>query len=1003
MSTTTSEDFDVDMDSSDPVTSAKRRFVDLSEYVSEAESRCFDEYITSLSTTTEMFVNRLITYCETITNEAKSHFGPDTTTEICGSVAKETFVECSDCDFYIHTAQPLTREQRLAFTRRLKSVFSDYHVGLGKKAIHVSTDSGDIDVVCSNTVEYGELTRIDKTIAADTELTYAVRALKIWAKWGIAGKVPGHCLEKMAQEVQRAYPLLPKKTSSSHGMHIFVSVLQSILDSEGTRIFGFPSRTGHTSNIRRLARTTVHVFVASRAIRGEFRTPAEIAGWVCSALADAPQDTKIGPVPSWLLSVEGRPDASSHLISIFDRHTRKAPATTTAVPLCHGEVHMHAFQLLLSSPLGQYTMAGSSSSRSEIEASRMPDHEDFKRLQALASGGSLVSHRMCHTRSLWYKGEAALEAKLIFPAIALFGSSLRHSTYDSDPFSGRFPIDHSDYFAACDEVLATDPKNTDARLVRAHLFMSRHHWSNAELELLEAIKHSPDDAYGGLHKMVCLLGCVSRWEDALPYSERCVEIEPEEPIFYYWRGICRKITMKKTRDAKALSRLCIYDLQKFLQLAAPGGRKVAQAWYEISCLRMVANQGEDMDAMLRSLEKDVVLAQQAERDQLPVFPPGTYDAKSLAEKLLEMTKMKLPKNSAEEKQFLGNASFKSQNYVQAIDYYTTALTMAPDNFKVCCNRAAAYAAMGWYTASARDADIATQLKPDWSKPYYRAAVAYLALRKLDKAIGAVKRAMQYSSSGEDINVMLKLQQEAEELLAKSSGKKVGKELPPCWPDVIFKERWAVVDIHGGGSYTSITDGLHDCLAKYGGNFSLVLRPGVHIDQINVEEDLPFSVQIIGWDGDVDNRECTTEVRGYTENSLASGPRKVFNDQYVLLSIGGEGVNLVLQNLLIVQPVGVPYTLGGACVVSMNANVTLKNCRLRTPSSPCCTVIGLQGRLLLDKCKVTGSSAAVISAKHGVAKLSLCSIKSCHKMAVEVREMGSAVLEDCLLDRCDVQA
>lgn len=197
------------------------------------------------------------------------------------------------------------------------------------------------------------------------------------------------------------------------------------------------------------------------------------------------------------------------------------------------------------------------------------------------------------------------------------------------------------------------------------------------------------------------------------------------------------------------------------------------------------------------------------------------------------------------------------------------------------------------------------------------------------------------------------------------------------------------------------------MAKYGSNFTLVLRSGVFVDQIFISKDENtgdvLRAQIIGWSDDIDERGTVTEVRGFTENNLASKPRKVFNGDHALLSFIGEGITLVFQNLRIIQPVGEPHTCTGSCIIARNANITLKNCRLKTPNSPCCLVKGAKGRLQLEKCKIHSSSASVLALEEGEARISSCSIKRCHRIAVEARELGSIVLDRCIIEGCNQQA
>ena len=63
----------------------------------------------------------------------------------------------------------------------------------------------------------------------------------------------------------------------------------------------------------------------------------------------------------------------------------------------------------------------------------------------------------------------------------------------------------------------------------------------------------------------------------------------------------------------------------------------------------------------------------------------------------------------------GNAAVAAHDYPKAIELYSKAIELAPDNYVLYSNRSAAYASFGDYTKALEDAEKTVKLKPDWPK------------------------------------------------------------------------------------------------------------------------------------------------------------------------------------------------------------------------------------------------------------------------------------------------
>ena len=63
----------------------------------------------------------------------------------------------------------------------------------------------------------------------------------------------------------------------------------------------------------------------------------------------------------------------------------------------------------------------------------------------------------------------------------------------------------------------------------------------------------------------------------------------------------------------------------------------------------------------------------------------------------------------------GNAALAIGDYEQAIQYYTEAIALDPNNHVLFSNRSAAFAKQGKYQNALEDAEKTVSIKPDWPK------------------------------------------------------------------------------------------------------------------------------------------------------------------------------------------------------------------------------------------------------------------------------------------------
>lgn len=96
---------------------------------------------------------------------------------------------------------------------------------------------------------------------------------------------------------------------------------------------------------------------------------------------------------------------------------------------------------------------------------------------------------------------------------------------------------------------------------------------------------------------------------------------------------------------------------------------------------------------------------------------------------------------AEEAKAKGNKAFSAGDFDEAIDHFTDAIKLAPENHVLYSNRSASYASLHRYQEALDDAKKTVELKPDWPKGYSRLGAAYQGLRDYEEAVAAYKKGL----------------------------------------------------------------------------------------------------------------------------------------------------------------------------------------------------------------------------------------------------------------------
>ncbi|XP_059847249.1 small glutamine-rich tetratricopeptide repeat-containing protein alpha-like isoform X2 [Hypanus sabinus] len=102
----------------------------------------------------------------------------------------------------------------------------------------------------------------------------------------------------------------------------------------------------------------------------------------------------------------------------------------------------------------------------------------------------------------------------------------------------------------------------------------------------------------------------------------------------------------------------------------------------------------------------------------------------------------------------GNEQMKIENYQSAVDYYTKAIELNPNNAVYFCNRAAAYSKLGNYGGAVQDCEKAIAFDPCYSKAYGRMGLALASLNKYSEAVNYYKKALELDPDNESYKANL---------------------------------------------------------------------------------------------------------------------------------------------------------------------------------------------------------------------------------------------------------
>ncbi|XP_054571189.1 small glutamine-rich tetratricopeptide repeat-containing protein beta isoform X2 [Eptesicus fuscus] len=104
----------------------------------------------------------------------------------------------------------------------------------------------------------------------------------------------------------------------------------------------------------------------------------------------------------------------------------------------------------------------------------------------------------------------------------------------------------------------------------------------------------------------------------------------------------------------------------------------------------------------------------------------------------------------------GNNHMKEENYTAAVDCYTQAIELDPNNAVYYCNRAAAQSKLGHYTDAIKDCEKAIAIDSKYSKAYGRMGLALTAMNKFEEAVTSYQKALDLDPENDSYKSNLKI-------------------------------------------------------------------------------------------------------------------------------------------------------------------------------------------------------------------------------------------------------
>jgi tetratricopeptide (TPR) repeat protein len=962
---------------------------------------------------------------------------------IKGSVGKGTQLGDSDTDIVIETpGRDITKADQIHLVSFLKQLDKEglhpEHIRLKKVAIHVVYMGGCYDLVFANNATYGTLPATHDHFYQNPAAQNAARMLKFTIRdstntWkDQITTVPGFVLELLALEAQsHLIALAPQEEMLGDGsMCVFVHALQLLVDTpeilntvqltwgllnSGSHLVGKTLSQKTKDSASKIAADLLHTFCMSRVFirTQQFRHMCDIECWVRGASQDRWCESCLGKVPTFFFEPIATSIGTS--ASLYHWYNEIEKCSCVQIEKMSESEMRERLQCSLAvifstSGLSKYCL-----NMPQVRCKAKGCAEDdlfWSELEQNAAAGSLVAERMLVARRKWLAAETLLAQRETDAAVKLFGEALYESHADSDWFSGYWHASIPVYIKAGFEVLDSHKDNTDARLLLAAASMMKGMFSQSIEILSEGLALFEDHRLMEMRYLV--KGNLALWKEGLDDVNRCIQLQPEKPIHYYFRAVFNSNTNPLNFLSQNRS-----DLLRFLKDAPQEGRKVSEARFRIATDQLLctnkAGRSKEMSMSNKSsaVQKEfmelVEQAVESEQAMLPVVrryeertaaqTQGTEamgTAKGIALRMYKLFKSGKPKMS----DMISHNQMKVvfQHQVAQGDYDESIITCdlaiesgdSINAYRWYSNRSLALFKLYKFKDATEAAKRAISLKPDWAKGYLRLAAALLAQGDGPHALEAAEAGLQIAASTDleqikaESELICNYQVNArfevpftsyqkltdcsfqyQQLERRGDQQEVLHQIKQSdlWPRVRFQE--AVLLVCPGGSGDHLT--IHDAL------------------QCTACEDKPCSIVLIGMQHSVPgtiiiSRSAATQILAREAKTMINF---VISDATSIFVIEGRKTEVWFENLCL----GNSRNLH--CVFARNgAKCHLLTCEFRARDASVC-ICGDMTSAVMHTCTVRAGSGSGIMAREGAhVSATHCAFLRTRGASIEARSRSS---------------
>ncbi|KAG6620853.1 Heat shock protein sti1 [Phytophthora cinnamomi] len=134
-------------------------------------------------------------------------------------------------------------------------------------------------------------------------------------------------------------------------------------------------------------------------------------------------------------------------------------------------------------------------------------------------------------------------------------------------------------------------------------------------------------------------------------------------------------------------------------------------------------------------------------------------------------------DAAEAQKTLGNEEFNEKNFDKAVECYSEAIRLDPENHVYYSNRSAAYGALFKWEQAEKDAQECVKRNPKFAKGYHRLANAQSQLGRKKEAIETLKTAQTTATDPEKVPGIKKLLRQLNQEVAAKSAQGGGRQVP----------------------------------------------------------------------------------------------------------------------------------------------------------------------------------------------------------------------------------